>query len=351
MTTPILLLRQKRRELVLILATAVFLASAVNFASSYASILFSAHPLGLFLLALVCLLAGAFLFRYIVFGHTEHVIHLSAAIAYRVIDDVPAPIRIIGYSFNDDFGRFLRAFIHENKAYSKLLSKGSSHPIVMDRFDPDDLNHHTIINSVVEFTLLHHLHLHLNSYFIRNELDTSRIVRLTRSELGAKVLKNRVIEQLTRDMEERPVFSDDADPETKGIVVAQYSGGAIYERLELELPPKSSITRNDAGYTVIKNPVFELTLMPKYQGLATLLPHVLTPSEDHLFSPRLVSVKLLIRVRPKALLTRESMEMYGWLDSLVEELPDYISTDRLTRRIDPDLVEVLAATRRDATGS
>ena len=35
--------------------------------------------------------------------------------------------------------------------------------------------------------------------------------------------------------------------------------------------------------------------------------------------------------------------MYEWLDSLVEEIQDYMSTERLLKRLNPDLVELLAS--------
>ncbi len=36
------------------------------------------------------------------------------------------------------------------------------------------------------------------------------------------------------------------------------------------------------------------------------------------------------------------MEMYEWLDALIEQLHDYMSTDRLTKRLDADLVKMLS---------
>ena len=216
----------------------------------------------------------------------------------------------------------------------------------MDRFDPDNLNHHTIVNSVIEFTVLEKIDGHLNSYFVDNEIDTSDIVVLTRDQLGAEVLQNRVIDQLTKDMKERPAFSGDYDPDNEGLVVySQGRDGSVYSRLQIELHPKSKITRNSDGYLVIANPIFDLTIMPKYEGFATSLPPIFMPSKDHFVAPLLVSLKMCIRIKSAALLTRESMEMYEWIDSLVEEMYDYISTDRLVQRLDADLVSILAPTR------
>lgn len=367
MNTPILQVRKKRKEILLILATAILLAVAIDFAASYFSVVFSDHPIGLVAISVPCLLAGALLLKKIVFGATGHIFRLRGAVAFSLHDETLETIKIVGYPFNDDFCRFLRSFVHENKAYLKLLSQRDTDTISMERFDPDNLNHHTIVNSVAEFILLNKLHHHLNGYFIENEIDRSNIVVLTRDQIGPDVLKNRVIDQLTKDRKERPGFDPavdegsevrraevvrypiGADPssDTDGVVVySEILGGPVYQRLELELPPNSTITRNRYGYLVIANPLFDLTLMPKYKGFHTTLASVLTPSQDASFAPFLVSLEIHIRVKSKALLTNESMEMYEWLDSLIEKMQDYFSVDRLEQRLNVDLLELLASSRR-----
>ena len=350
MNTPIMQLRERRKYILLILATAIFLALAIGVFTSYLSIVFSNHPIGLLLLSGVFLLVGCLLLKHIAFGDADQIVRLRGAIAFKIDDEMIEPVQIIGYSFNDDFCQYLCGFVHENKAYLKLLSNGDSSIVPMDRFDPDNLNHHTIINSVVEFTVLNQIELHLNSYFVDNEIDRSGIVTLSRTLLGAEVLKNRVIDQLTKDMKERPAFSRDSAPDTKGAVVySQRSDGAVYQRLAIELPPNSTITRNSDGYMVIKNRIFDLTLMPKYEGFATYLPRIFTPSQNNRFTPLLVSLNMHIRVKSRAFLTSESMEMYQWLDSLVDRMHDYISTDRLTQRLDADLITMLAPKSTDLT--
>lgn len=346
MNTPIMQVRQKRREVLLILATAIFLALGINFATDYLSIIVRTdYPILHPILILMSFLVGILLLKSIIFGSTDHIVRLNGAISYNVNGDNIEPVKIIGYSFNDDFCKYLHAFLQENSAYWKLFSEGESNVVPMNRFDPDNLNHHTIINSAIEYTVLHKLDLHLNSYFTENEIDRSSIVTLTRNQLDAAVLKNRVIDQITKDMRERPAFSPDPDPHTGGRIVYAYGeDGAIFDSLDIELPPNSKITRNSDGYLVITNPIFELTIMPRYEGYGMNLPDIFMPSQnDILYSPLLFSLKLHIRVKSKALLTNESMEIYSWLDSFVEMLHDYISTDRLEKRLDVDLVKLLSS--------
>lgn len=344
MTNPIMQVRKSRKDILLILATAVLLAVGINFSTSYLSAVLSDQPLAVVSLSAVFLIAGFLLLKHIAFGGIVHIVRIRGAFAYRVNEEILEPIRIIGNSFNDDFCRFLRAFVHENRAYLKLLSTQDSSVVHMDRFDPDNLNHHTIINSVLEFTVLHKLALFLNSYFVENEIDRSGIVVFARDQLGHQVLRNRVIDQLTRDMKERPAFSGDFESETRGVVVSSYgTDGAVYQRLGIELPPNSKIARNNDGFVVIANPLFDLTILPNYRGFSTSLPRSLTPSLEGPHTPlRMASLKIIVRVRSTAFLTRGSMEMYEWLDALIEQLHDYMSTDRLTKRLDADLVKMLS---------
>ena len=147
-------------------------------------------------------------------------------------------------------------------------------------------------------------------------------------------------------MIERPAFSGDPDPDTGGRVVSAYGkDGAIFDSLDIELPPNSKITRNSKGYLVITNPIFELTIMPKYAGFSMFLPfELIKPEEGDSLSPFTFPLKLHIRISSRAFLTNESMEIYSWLDSLVDMLQNYISTDKLQERLDVNLAELINST-------
>ena len=140
--------------------------------------------------------------------------------------------------------------------------------------------------------------------------------------------------------------------DNKGVVFySQGHDGVIYQRLEIELPPRSDIIRNNDGFLVIKNPVFDLTIMPKYEGFHTSLHPIFTPSQGRFFSPMLISLKIHICVKRKAILTSESMNLYEWLDSLVVQLHDYMSTDRLKERLDVDLLVALSRISTNTTST
>jgi hypothetical protein len=342
MNTPIKQIRQKRKDILLIVATAVLLALSINCATSYVAAITKDAPAILLLLSFTFLLSGVLVLKKIAFGETEYIIRLWGAIAFHTENESIQPIKILGYPFNGDFCEYLLGFLRENKAYAKLFSKKDNTINSMDHFNPDDLNRNTIINSVLEFIVLHQLDLHLNGYFIENEIDTSRIVTLGREQLGPDVLRNRVIDLITKDIKERSAFVQESDSDSEGIVVyAHGTDGAVYQRFDIELPPKSTIFRNRAGFLVISNRLFDLQIVPSYRGFATSLSPVFMPSEKKPFAPLLAEVKLYIHIKRTAFFTGESMDMYEWLDSFVERMNDYVSTEKLEQRLNPDLIKIL----------
>ena len=338
-------LRQKRREILLIIATAVLLTLGISLVTTYLSITLNNNHL--LYSGIAFLLIGAIILTVLFLGSSNHIVRLNGAILYNEKDKKIKPVKIIGYQFNDDFCRYLHALLHENEAYWTPFSKKGWEIAHTNRFDPDDLNHYTIINSTIEYIVLHELIYHLEEYFSENEIDSNSIVEITRNQLDSSVLKNRVIDQLTKDMAERAAFAQDRDPETmRGVVVHSTTGdGAIFDKLEIKLPKNSRITRNSDGYLVITNPIFELTIMPKYAGFSTSLPfELIKPEEGDSLSPLTFSLKLHIRISSRAFLPNESMEIYSWLDSLVDTLQNYISIDKLQERLDVNLAELINST-------
>lgn len=338
MNTPIRRIREKREDILVILVTAIFFALAINFLTSYL-IGATNQP---FLLSIACFLGGIFVMARIVFSESEHVVRLRGAIAFEAVSEGVKPVKIIGYPFNDDFCRYLKGFIQENEAYAKLFSETDDKTVSSNNFNPDKLDRNSIINSVLEYVVLCELDLHLNSYFIENEIDKKRIITLGREQLGAEVLRNRVIDLITKDMKERPAFVRSSNPESEGIVVySQGANGAIFHRLDIELPPKSTIVRNSSGYLVISNRLFDLHIVPAYRGFSTALNPIYFPSHKRPYAPMLAEVKLCMRIKRAAFFTQDAMEMYEWLDSFVDRMTDYISTERLEQRLNPDLIEIL----------
>jgi hypothetical protein len=343
MNAPISRMRQKRSDLVLILVTAVLFSFAINLITSYLSAIASndnaaKSAIWLLWLGLAFLLGAGLVLKRIIFDTPIEVLRLRGAVAFKTNKETVEPVEISGYSFNDDFCEYLKAFLQENKAYWKLFSESKKEFTRVERFNPDELSYHTIMNSVLEFVVLHQLDLHLNSYFVENEINDTHIITLTRDQVDPSVLKNRVIDLITKDMKERPAFVRDSKAPSEGIIC--YAGGedgAVFQRLDVELPPKSKIYRNSDGFLVIANPFFELVIKPQFEGFCTNVSRALTT----LSPTRLITIKIETQIKPKLFASTETMEMYAWLDSFLERMEDYVSTDKLEQRLNTDLIEIL----------
>ncbi len=347
MTSPIRLIREKRRDFLAVLSTAIFLSLSINLLSSWFSIVTHNNSVTVLLWSVCFSLVGILFFRSVAFGPNEHVVRIRGAVAYKIDNDSVEKVEIIGYTFNDTFCECLIGFLSENEAFKRIFVTGStekSNPLIA--FNPDKLDRMNIINSVLEYVVLSELDLHLNAYFVENEIDKRGIEVLGRDKLNSRILKNRVIDLITKDSKERPAFlSHDAKKEgvPGEVVYMKGENGAVFNRLSFELPPKSGIDRNDDGFIVISNPLFDLTIVPKYGGFASAdIPDELMPSNfDILFQPIEVGVNLIVRVKLGAFYTNQSMEIYEWIDSFIESMQDYISTERLCRRLNPDFVAML----------
>ena len=68
MNTPIVQLREKKKDILLILATVIFLAVSINFSTSFLSEIFSNYPMILFILCALCFVAGILLLNKIAFS-------------------------------------------------------------------------------------------------------------------------------------------------------------------------------------------------------------------------------------------------------------------------------------------
>ncbi|MGY0633624.1 hypothetical protein [Luteimonas sp. A478] len=205
----------------------------------------------------------------------------------------------------------------------------------------------TII-SAVEFILLDELDLHLNAYFVNNEIDTSTIKKIGREDLPLSVLSNKVIDTLTKHYSEREAFMEsDFDNGPGELYYATGKDGAVYNRLSVELPPESTIDRAESGALVIKNRHFELSLLVKFDGSNTYVnPGLLEGQTDEHFCPYSFQVAVTATASPPLFRRRKSNEIYEWLDSYLERVETLVSIDMLETRLNPEFRKFMWAKAR-----
>ena len=281
---PISLYKKQKGELTIILLTAVTFALAINLISSSFPTLPGNQSFSL-ILGGILLVISLYGINKVLWTGGSKTIRIRGVAAFEKKGDEINKVKIHGYRFNDEFCGYLSGFLTENQAYKKLFVESIDAGVQRtSSFNPDSITFHSIMNSVLELVYLKRLQNHLNRYFVENEIDKKRITSLSRKDLDSHVLKNRVLDLITRDMEEREAFIDHTgNKPTEGIVVLAYGeGGAIYERFDLELPPKSSLRRNNKGFLEIENKLFKLTFRPRFEGFAAYVPReLLDKSRSH----------------------------------------------------------------------
>lgn len=344
---PIARSREQHYDLATIFVVAILVGLGVSLLASSLSAFSGESPKALLAISILLLLAGATLLwaRFLLLD--DQVVHAKGALAFEKDDDRLVEKAIFGYEFNHAVCGFLSGFLSENQAFKKHFWNENS-PAIRDReiFDPDELSFHSIVISAVEFWYLHELDLHLNSYFVDNKIDTSTIVEVSREQMGADILKNRVLELFTRRMQERAAFSDHKIDESEGIIVSSTGkDGAIYERLDMELPPNSKISRNCAGHLVISNPYFSLEMSCDFSGCATYVPWELFKKRRNLkdSAPYNVRISLVATTNPFKFLSPRVAQQYQWLDSFIARVVEKVSTDGLAARLNPDIKEFFRA--------
>ncbi len=342
---PIKQLHARQKDIVTIIITAVLLALVINLFAVFISTATSENPCILIIFIILLLLLVIYIISKYILKANKCKFSFTGAIAYKLNGKKVLPIEIYGYEFNNDFARHLASLINEDQTSWEILNEfhlSSGDPVcIMNRFEPNKQNYHTIINSILEYTILYKLQIHLDSYFLNNNIDKSSIVTLDRNHLSEKVLENKVLKHITLDMSKRPSFSSRDFHDTKDVISANGEDGVQYHRLMLKLPPKSEINRNDDGFLVITNPQFELTIKPIFQGFSSYVPEVLLESDISNYHQFEVRLLLCVHLRNTIMLSSNNLEMYEWLDSFLEDLNEYFSIEQLEKRLNPDLISIL----------
>jgi hypothetical protein len=337
---PIAQYQRSRQQLSDIILIAILLGAGIGLLTTAVSEFLKSKIAVTATLGVILVLTGLWLTSRGQSQKKNDVLRLRGAIAFRVDDDKIKPIHIYGYGFNDDFCKNLIGFLAENAAYKKrFLAHFTTKERQLHRRDtPSYEFFKEIIISVVEFILLDKLDLHLNKYFVENEIDTSVIKEVERKDLPLSVLSNKVIDTLTRHYSEREAFVDsDFDENIGEVFYATGKGGAVYNRLSVELPPNSSIDRSENGSLRIKNANFELSILVKFEGYATHVhPDLLQGAGDDHFSPYMVQVNMSAKASPPLFRSNETDKLYEWLDSYIESVQKFVSIRSLEDRLNPE---------------
>ena len=132
-----------------------------------------------------------------------------------------------------------------------------------------------LMTEAIEYTFLDWLSYNQELYFSSFE-DDKNLVVLRRENIPEFLLRNRIIEVLSRPIEQREKFIDHLDDVTRleDVHFLRGDDDAVYEKFELKLPKHSTLTKKD-GWLHIKKDTTSCHLRESSRAITTNYPVVL----------------------------------------------------------------------------
>lgn len=340
--TPIEDIRRRKNDSILLIITVILLAFVVEILASCLVVLTNENITILSISSLPFITLAFVLFYKFFLSNETIKINLRGIIAYEFIDNEATPIEIYGYSFNESFNTALESLFPKNKKYIKIFNNedlnenfntgleflfpknekyikifNNEETIEKDyNYNPEILNKKNIINSILEYLIIDKLSVHLDDYYAKNEIDEKKIKTIT-------------IEEFDSDNLENKIFSEN-----------KVLKNIIREEFEINLPMNSKIIRNKDNYIEINNNIFKITIIPDYRGFNEDINPILTDYDntENQYPFYSIEVKISISLKGHFLFNDD----YGWLDSFLEEIEEFVSIENLNKKLNPDLLICLS---------
>lgn len=238
-------------------------------------------------------------------------------------------IPINRFKFSNDLNMYYTSVIKENKTYESLWAEA---------FTSNSEKGKKFVKEFLDALFISQLSLNLNSFF--SEIGDDYVEVIGREQIPDVLLKNRVIEMISKPFEEREKFQNtdgQQEPLENGIVVMKISeDGVLYDRLEIELPKHSTVKIENDSF-VIKNRNFTITFHASFDGFSAVMPSFF--SEYYMkkafreIASYQIKLKMSIRLKPLFLLSFRDWRYLGWLDQIGDAIMSYFSFDGFIERI------------------
>ena len=268
------------------------------------------------------------------------------------------------YEISTDMVRYLDSAFAENKALEKLWNAESISQFRVVGGEPGDratgiaTHSGALFIELLEYCIIHKLSLHLSAYF-NNSDDKQRVREFQRNDIPEVLLSNRFLKLFSEDMANREIFAchDDSlgrSKDTGTIVYARNSSGGYYDRFDLTLPEKSTISRKSKNEIVIETPILTLTISCLFGGFGTTLKSGFYRYYLGLASPKRgyrnykFNVEIDVKFKIKSLFSKEKEVYYAWIDSFLDALSNYTDKDDFFVRIDWDSVYTMLRCNNNA---
>lgn len=250
------------------------------------------------------------------------------------------------YEFLNDLHRYMDAAIKEEPNIKAMWEKdtlGISH--IFNKKGENSFvevsRSGATLNQLIEYLVLKQLELETSEYFNNPIFDKGQIHTLCRSDISEFVANNVFLNLFTKPTYERIAF-DNKEIE-KNVVFCYGRNGAVYDRFELNLPPKCFLTKK-GNRIVINHPIFRLKITPAFTGFGHNLPIAFErkymkcePRDTTCYK---VCIGVELKFNWKAFFVRKTL-YYGWIDSYIDRLKQYASIDEFFQRVPWELVNAV----------
>ena len=330
-----------------LVAVVVLLALAINLVSS---VIYS--RLGIYPSLALGLLLGAACLAYLVYSRLRRNSVSTPIRGFFVFKRDSAKLLYVpAYHLASEFESIASAAFKENPALERqwqgeiqqLFHSGKAVP-------PGGLmrpGYMRVATEIAEYILLEQLSVHLTDYFNTPSLEESQLETLKRNDIPDVLLSNRILELISRDLEDRPWYEEKSEPTSPDTVVtAVFGPGERYSRFDLTLPKGSTVQRKGPGSLIINSKMISLELSvkigPDYNPVdPSFANYYLGKRNDASVTEMLVRYEINAHIRRGLGFRIDSWRYYSWLESFIESVRRDFDREEFLRRISWESSEVL----------
>ena len=351
---PLQVIQEKKTELFKNLVLVVLLSVGVSLLANYLS---TSYPSSRCLLwiSIACILLVSIIYVISFYKGKSFVVETESLF---IVDNNGNPIVIPRYTMNEDMNRAIKSVFSENKTLMQLWKdsfvKSSirvKDTFYMSDYPPMGEKIVCFVGEVVEYVFIHKLSLKQSSYF--NSFDESNLEILKREDIADYLLKNRVLEMISKPYDQRDKFtSGQDDRQGPGKVVAIYSDGAVYSLFDLKMPKKTSMSKKGKKL-IIKNRNYTLKFTHNYQGFsgntATKFSQLYLGKDFDDIRTFIFKPRLEIKLNPFFFLFWKDWKYMKWIDTICEEFYNYFSFEEFLNDIGYETALTIVLTGKNLT--
>jgi hypothetical protein len=333
-----------------LVAVAVVLALAINLLASVIYIQLGTYPSLALGLAL-----GAACLGYLVYARLRDNVYSTVVRGFFMVkDDFCTLVNVPGYSLATGFYGIGNAAFGENAALERQWRTE-----LHERFDPDEsrpgheMNDMRVATEIAEYILLEALSTHLTDYFDAPSIEESQLETLERNDIPDVLLSNRILELISRELQDRPWYKPDDDSSPGRIVLispaetiaAVFGPKGQYSHFELTMPKGSTVRRTSPGSLVINSKMVTLELTASitwnYGTPMSFERYYLNKPDDASLEAIEVTYAIKAAVRRRLGFRAADWNYYSWVESFIDSIKEDLDGEAFFRRISWDSVGTL----------